>query len=89
MSPSEKMMCRVKAFSYNYEGREGLLFVEEGEICSMSGCVSFFENIDPDARVISTFSGGRMDTIYVRIGREWVAKEPPRSIHCVTDAMVH
>lgn len=76
MSPSEQMMCQVKAFSYTYEAREGLLFMDDDSRCDMRGCIAFFENIDPNVRIISTLAGDRMDTVYVREETGWKAKSP-------------
>jgi predicted PhzF superfamily epimerase YddE/YHI9 len=42
---------------YNFDKRTGILFMEPGTCCDMSGCIAFFERIDPHVQRIYTIAG--------------------------------
>jgi hypothetical protein len=44
---------------------------EELCCCDMSGCIIFFEAIDPEVLEIETFAGDERDTAYVRRRQGW------------------
>ena len=64
----------VTSLDYHYKAREGRLWLANG-CCDMSACTSLFEAIDPEVKVIWTYSNGERDTMYVRIASgEWEAR---------------
>lgn len=71
--PHEDLVCSVIRVSYRFPSRAGDLFLEADHCCSMSGAIRMFEKIDPDVEIISSFSGGRPDTIYVKQSGGWAA----------------
>ena len=68
-----KLMCNAKTIQYDFDKKTGTLIMLDGDCCDMSGCIAFFEMIDPDVRPIATISGTAPDTSYVRTGSGWVA----------------
>ena len=80
----EKLMCYVISLDYNFCAREGQLFMEAGDCCDTSSCISQFESIDPNVKSIQTYSGKQKDAKYLKEGDDWKAVyrkyiEPPLS----------
>ncbi len=71
------LQCSVRSATYNFRERRGRLDMEEHCCCDMSGCITFFEAIDPKAQEIETFAGEDRDTAYVRRPKlGWEAVRP-------------
>ena len=60
------LQCCVRSVSYDFRKRAGRLDMEDGDCCDMTGCIHFFQAIDPDVRKIETFSGDARDIAYER-----------------------
>lgn len=75
---NEELMCHIKAFSYTYLGREGILFLEDENRCDGRGCVNFFKRLDPNVQLISVFAGTEMYVVYFLKNGEWHDGPPPR-----------
>jgi hypothetical protein len=58
------MKCSVLGISYDFALRTGDIHFPGGCCCDMQGCVAFFLSIDPEVRLIRTWSGDRRDTAY-------------------------
>ena len=70
--------CNANSLKYDFTRHTGELYIEDGEEgCDMHGCITFFESIDPNVRLIHTFSGNEPDTVYWKEEREWKAKPGP------------
>ncbi len=67
------LQCSVRSASYDFRARCGRLDMEDGDCCDMTGCIAFFEDIDPDVRKIETFFGAYRDTAYVLRSKGWEA----------------
>jgi hypothetical protein len=79
------MQCCVRSVSYNFRDLTGRLDMEDGDCCDMSGCIEFFQALDPGVRLIETFSGSERDTAYIRSPRGvW----RPMDIHGVNDVQI-
>ena len=70
------MICYVEASTYDQENGVARLHLASEHCCDMSGCVDYFERRDPNVQRIETYSGGKLDTIYVRRAGRWLALEP-------------
>ena len=65
------LQCCVLTVRYDYRTRHARLDMEDGDCCDMTGCIAFFKAIDPQVRMIETFSGPERDTSYVKQGDSW------------------
>lgn len=73
---NKELWCSVVSLGYDYVGGFGRLDMVDGHCCHMPACIRLFETIDPNVKRIQTFSGNRIDTIYIRRGKEWTAFSP-------------
>lgn len=71
-----QLLCGVDRVEYDFRAGKGTLYLPAGDCCDMSGCIAFFEAIDPKVQAIDTFSGGKRDTGYRRHGSDWSAALP-------------
>lgn len=76
MTRQRLLQCRAKDVRYDFDRKTGMLVMAAGDCCDMSGCISLFENIDPDVERIRTVSGAEEDTSYFRSEFGWVARHP-------------
>jgi hypothetical protein len=65
-------MCRVETLSYDWRTRTGEVHFPQHNCCDMSGCNDVFVAIDPEVRMIRTFTGGKHDTVY----KKYVSDSP-------------
>jgi hypothetical protein len=73
----ERLMCHVRQLQYDFERKEGRLFMEAGHCCDCPACIDLFKSIDPEVSHIQTFSGRETDTRYVRDNEgNWAAFLP-------------
>ena len=63
--------CRVIRITYNFEKRQGVLEVPSENCCDMDGCIQWFTRIDPFVEAICIYAGDRIDTAYLKTGKEW------------------
>jgi hypothetical protein len=73
MPYDDRLKCMVEKIDYDFNTRQGTVWTEDGTCTEMSGCVGFFEQIDPSVRRIVTHQGKELDTLYKREGHEWRA----------------
>ena len=71
MAYHPEMMCEVTRISYDFDTRIGRVDMAESTCVDMSGCLGFFERIDPNVELIETFAGLKSDTIYKRGANGW------------------
>ena len=64
-------MCRVLRLSYDYNTKEGVLFIAEDGCTDMSGCIAVFSVLDPAVTLITTSSESGDWTVYRRSGDFW------------------
>lgn len=69
----ERLMCGVKALSYDFATRTGAIAFPPYHCCDMTGCTRLFEAIDPGVIAIDTYSGDRPDTVYRKRRGTWEA----------------
>jgi hypothetical protein len=69
----QQMMTTVQRITYDWTTRTGRVDMPAYCCVDMSGCVAFFEALDPEVGCIETFAGPLPDTYYVRTGRRWTA----------------
>lgn len=67
------LRCSVIRVSYRFPTHAGDLFLDPDHCCDMGGAIRLFENIDPSVEVISSYSGGKPDTVYVKKAGGWTA----------------
>jgi hypothetical protein len=60
------LQCFVAEIRYDFILKYGTVVIDDHGCTDMSGCIAFFERIDPAVRFIQTHSGGRPDTAYKR-----------------------
>lgn len=74
---SDQFQCFVRQALYRAKEYSGILMMEEGGCCDMSGTIKFYQERHPDVRFIATFSAHEPDTYYFDGGgNHWVAKIP-------------
>jgi hypothetical protein len=71
-----EFQCSVFGLSYDFATKHGVLNMDENNACDMSGCIAFFQRIDPNVKAIQTVAGGCDDTSYRLVGKEWKAIPP-------------
>jgi hypothetical protein len=69
----EELKAAVKSISYDFDTKIGNLYMPDMCCTDMSGCIAFFQRIDPRVESIYTFSNGVRDTSYHLRGGEWRA----------------
>lgn len=69
----ERLMCEVEQMAYDFRTRTGRLDFPEMNCCHMPGAIALFTAIDPGARVIDTYAGGKPDTLCRLVDGEWTA----------------
>lgn len=69
----QSLQCDITSLSYDFDEKELLLYFPEGNCCDMRAAIRIAESIDKDARQIQTFAGDVPDTVYVFVGKKWVA----------------
>jgi hypothetical protein len=70
----DELTCHPKSLAYDFETREGKLYMAQGDSCNVSACIVLFRRIDPEVGRIETFSGERRATCYCRDKRgKWVS----------------
>jgi hypothetical protein len=68
------LLCEPIRLEYDFQRREGYLWMAEGNCCDMPGCIEIFEAIDDEVLKIQTFAGSNPDTVYTRKDRgDWKA----------------
>ncbi|WP_247997509.1 hypothetical protein [Brucella tritici] len=72
----EGMQCYVNSIHYDFHTKTGTVFMAEDSCTDMSGCIAFFERIDPQALLVRTLAGEEDDTVYRRGPRRWSAFAP-------------
>nr|WP_157808485.1 hypothetical protein [Brucella intermedia] len=70
------MQCYVNCIHYDFHTKTGTVFMEEDACTDMSGCIAFFERIDPYVMTVRTLAGEEEDTIYQRCPGHWSAFTP-------------
>ena len=58
------MQCGIIKMEYDFVKRVGKICFPDKECCDFVGCVEWFKKIDKDVRLIITFSGDYLDTVY-------------------------
>ena len=61
-----EMQCFVETVAYDFQHLRGTVWVSSSGCTDMGGCIAFFERIDPNVRLIETFSDDKADTTYRR-----------------------
>ena len=74
-----KLQASIDQVSYDARQRVGRLNMRAGHCCDMTACVLLFSGIDTGVRRIETYSGDRLEDVYERCGRGWVAAARGRS----------
>src|SRR5438093_1079447 len=62
----EGVRCFVDKVSYDFRSSTGRIDMPEGSCTDMAGAIDLIRGIDPEARRIETFAGGKPDTSYLR-----------------------
>lgn len=57
--------------SYDYIKRNGLMILQADGCTDMTGCIEYFQRIDPDVEHIVTWSDGAGKTVYRKLAGEW------------------
>lgn len=70
---NSQLQCQPLSMAYDFGERLGMLVIAEGECTDMTGCIAFFERIDPNVRQIQTVAGDEFDTVYTRTPGGWEA----------------
>ena len=70
-----ELKCEPIKVEYDFELRQGRLFMAEDNCCDMTGCIKFFERMDQGVLAIYTFAAGIPDISYLRNAVGWSAKE--------------
>lgn len=69
------MQCYVRSIHYNFERKRGQVVMGNEGCTDMSGCIAFFEQIDPKVQRIETgYGNDQLDTVYRKRGNDWVAE---------------
>ena len=68
-----ELQCYVRSVSYDFNEKRGVAYLDEGSCTDMSGCIAFFERIDPEVLNIMTVADKKDDTLYTRRNGEWTA----------------
>jgi hypothetical protein len=75
---NDQLMCSVSSIQYDFTKKSGSLFMQQDNCCDAPGCINMFLDIDPNVSRIETFQGGTLDTVYRKVGSEWVSGLPMR-----------
>ena len=68
-----RLHCGITSLACDFRNHTARLDVPTGECCDMTGCVSLFQEIDPNVRIIRVYSGVELDIEY-RLGKiGWTA----------------
>jgi hypothetical protein len=70
---SDLMQCSLEAMVYDFVCHAGVAHFPDGKCCDMSGCIAFFEKIDPKVVTIQTYSGAKPDVLYRKRAEGWTA----------------
>jgi len=62
----ERLMCFAVKLIYDYETKEGILIMDEGNSVHMPGVIQVFTQIDNDVKRINTFAEDKQDTFYMK-----------------------
>ena len=65
------MQTSVISVTYEWGCGIGVLYQSAGCCTDMSGCIAFFERIDPNVQTIVTVAGLLFDAVYVKRDGEW------------------
>lgn len=75
---SDELQCRWECWSIPKDGWLRLDLPSQN-CCDMNGAIQVAKGLMPHVRVILTYSGGEMDTAYIKIGKGWEARRIPKS----------
>lgn len=50
-------MCFVERMEYNFDIKQGTLWMQESNCCNMSQCIEMFRKLDPEVKLIITYPG--------------------------------
>ena len=67
------LKCRIERFTYCFVERVAEIWLADGNCTDMEGAIKYVMRIDTKAITIITWSGGKRDTVYMRIDGEWKA----------------
>lgn len=72
------LQCDIEQLSYDFRTRTGRLDFPECNCCDMEGAIEIFTSIDPGVLSIVTYAAGKLDTVYMLLGKEWQAFLPAK-----------
>ena len=71
----ERLGCCLESLTYDFNTHSGKLYISGYGCCDMSGCIDFFESIDPHVSQIFPYSK-QNDVFYKKIESEWKSYIP-------------
>ena len=71
----EDLVCGLRGVVALLPEHQVQLLLAEGSVCDMGGAIALALDIDPRVTTVVTYSGDRMDTVYLlNDSGEWVCK---------------
>ena len=70
-----QLICFVERIEYDFDTKQGKLWMKEGDYCNMPACVKMFQALDPNVNLIITYSGEMLDTGYRLMQDGWVSMD--------------
>ena len=70
----KELVTDARRVAYDFDQQRGWLLQASGTCCDMTGCIALFKRIDPNVKIIETFSGRRADVRYVKQDGKWRAQ---------------
>ena len=77
---SPELVTEVNRLNYDFDSFIGELHMPPGCNCDMGGCLNLFKRIDLKVKLIRTYAGGMLDTVYCRESAGWKAYLVKREI---------
>jgi hypothetical protein len=85
MPYDDRLMTMVDKIGYDFNTRQGTVWMEKGTCTDMPGSIRFFTQIDPSVRRIMTYAGEAPDYLYkLEPNGEWRAWDARSRTHSKT-----
>jgi hypothetical protein len=76
-----ELNCRVRAVSYNFALRSGIVETDPNEFVDLARAVQLFSKLDSDVRYIAVFGSGELRIAYAKLAGHWSVIMPARGVN--------
>lgn len=71
------LVCAIFALQYDFLQHAAALHLQYGHCCDMNGAIALAKAIDPEAKIVVTYSGRKPDVAYFKnASGVWEARGP-------------